>query len=112
MLDLCLPMIAVRMVIDLPLKALDSPAIIFPFSNLVNILSLTYISATVTQSQCTMEKKLNIFKCQNSMLDVDNNTEVICLRTGQSIKMKDTWKLHKILINYFTFICSIGKAKI
>lgn len=88
------------------------PAIIFPFSNLVNIFSLTYSSATVTQSQCTMEKKLNIFKCQNSMLDVGNNTEVICLRTGQSIIMKDTWKLHKILINYFTFICSIEKPKI
>lgn len=112
MLDLCLPIFAVQMDIDLSLKALESPAIIFPFSDLVNILSLTYNSATVAQSQCTVEKKLNIFKCQNSMLDVGNNTEVICLRTGQSIIMKDTRKLHKILINYFTFIFSTGKPKI
>lgn len=83
-------MIAFQMVIDLPLKALESSAIIFPFSNLVNMLSLTYCSFTVTQSQCTVEKKLNIFKCQNSMLDVGNNAEVICLRTSQSIIVKDT----------------------
>lgn len=62
--DLDLPMIAVQIVTDLRLKALESLAIIFPFSNLVTILSLSYNSAIGSQSQCTVEKKLSILKAK------------------------------------------------
>lgn len=73
LLDLYLPIITIQIVTDFPLKTLESLTILFLSCNFMNILSHNYNCAIGIQSQYTVEKKLNIFKDQNSMLDDGNN---------------------------------------